>query len=169
MRASTPWSGFLTSIVPRRELHPDIVSELCDLCPDLLEDLLDGMLWHSASVEAGQVGESFLDFAGEPCTCEGVLCGLGPVQAILMRRQVRVNYYVRELYGDPEHFQDAWEAPIAIMAMKAPAKLFVHPAMEKVRSANWCHGNVPFSLQFVSCSSASTYTSRRSNLSIIIV
>ena len=36
-------------------MHPDIVPELCTLCPDLLEDLLDGMLWHSASVEKGKV------------------------------------------------------------------------------------------------------------------
>ncbi len=38
-----------------RTVHPDIVPELCVLCPALLEDLLDGMLWHSASVEKGKV------------------------------------------------------------------------------------------------------------------
>ena len=38
-----------------RAVHPDIVEQLCALCPDLLEDLMDGMLWHSACVERGQV------------------------------------------------------------------------------------------------------------------
>ncbi len=48
-------------------------------------------------------------------------------------RQVRVNYYVRELYGDPDAFHDAWAAPFGVLAMKAPTALFVHPVVEKVR------------------------------------
>ena len=47
-------------------------------------------------------------------------------------RQVRVNYYVRELYGDPDEFHDAWAAPFGVLAMKAPTALFVHPVVEKV-------------------------------------
>ena len=38
-----------------RAVHPDIVEQLCTLCPDLLEDLMDGMLWHSSNVEGGKV------------------------------------------------------------------------------------------------------------------
>ncbi len=48
-------------------------------------------------------------------------------------RQVRVNYYVRELYGDPDEFHDAWAAPFGVLAMKAPTALFVHPVVEKVQ------------------------------------
>ncbi len=48
-------------------------------------------------------------------------------------RQVRVNYYVRELYGDPDAFHDAWAAPFGVLAMKAPTTLFVHPVVEKVQ------------------------------------
>ena len=33
------------------QVHPDIVTLLCRICPELLEDLFDGMLWHSAVVE----------------------------------------------------------------------------------------------------------------------
>lgn len=47
--------------------------------------------------------------------------------------QVRVNYYIRELYGNPGDFHDAWETPFGVMAKKAQTKLFVHPAVEKVR------------------------------------
>ncbi len=50
-------------------------------------------------------------------------------------RQVRVNYYVRELYGDPDEFHDAWAAPFGVLAMKAPTALFVHPVVEKVPDA----------------------------------
>jgi hypothetical protein len=46
--------------------------------------------------------------------------------------QVRVNYYVRELYGDPDEFHDAWAAPFGVLAMKAPTAIFVHPVVEKV-------------------------------------
>ena len=46
--------------------------------------------------------------------------------------QVRVNYYVREVYGDPENFHDAWDAPFAVLALQGPTTLFVHPLVEKV-------------------------------------
>ncbi len=46
--------------------------------------------------------------------------------------QVRVNYYVRELFGDPDVYHDAWAAPFGVLAMKAPTSLFVHPVVEKV-------------------------------------
>ena len=48
-------SEWFLSCARCRAVHSDIVQELCELCPELLEDLLDGMLWHSASVEAGKV------------------------------------------------------------------------------------------------------------------
>lgn len=48
--------------------------------------------------------------------------------------QVRVNYYVREVYGDPNDFHDAWDAPFAVLALQGPTKLFVHPVVEKVES-----------------------------------
>ena len=47
--------------------------------------------------------------------------------------QVRVNYYVRELYGDPGTYKDAWEGPLGVLARQGPAQLFLHPLLEKVR------------------------------------
>jgi hypothetical protein len=47
--------------------------------------------------------------------------------------KVRVNYYVRELYGDPDAFHDAWAAPFGVLAMMAPTAIFVHPVVEKVK------------------------------------
>ena len=47
--------------------------------------------------------------------------------------QVRVNYYVRELYGDPGTYKDAWEGPLGVLALQGPATLFLHPLLEKVR------------------------------------
>jgi hypothetical protein len=46
---------------------------------------------------------------------------------------VRVNYYLRELYGDPESFPDAWAAPFGVLALKGPSSIFVHPLVRKVR------------------------------------
>jgi len=86
------------------ELHPDIVTLLCSVCPDLLEELLDGLIWHSASAKEGKV---------------------------------RVNYYVRELYGNPDMFHDASTTPFAILALQGPAELFVHPVVEKVLHLKW--------------------------------
>ena len=104
-----------------RNIHPDIVSVLCSLCPDLLHDLLDGMLWHSAFVENGLV--------------RVLLLQQQPLFECLNRLQVRVNYYIRELYGDPESFHDAWESPFAVLALKGPTELFDHPVIEKVISS----------------------------------
>ncbi len=39
---------------------------------------------------------------------------------------------MRELYGDPDSFHDAWDAPFAVLALKGPPALFVHPVVEKV-------------------------------------
>ena len=58
-------------------------------------------------------------------------------------RQVRVNYYVRELYGDPDEFHDAWAAPFGVLAMKAPTALFVHPVVEKVPIARDAYFHPP--------------------------
>jgi len=86
-------------------VHPDIVAVLCKICPDLLEDLFDGMMWHSAVVEEGD--------------------------------KVRVNYYLRELYGDPEVFPDTWGTPFGVLALKGPTSVFVHPLVSKVLDIKW--------------------------------
>jgi hypothetical protein len=46
---------------------------------------------------------------------------------------VRVNYYVRELYGDPETFPDAWATPFGVLALNGPTSIFVHPLVMKAR------------------------------------
>ena len=86
-------------------VHPDIVTVLCKICPDLLEDLFDGMLWHSAVVEDGD--------------------------------KVRVNYYLRELYGDPDVFPDAWGTPFGVLALQGPTSIFIHPLVTKVLDIKW--------------------------------
>jgi len=87
------------------EAHADIVTVLCKFCPELLDDLFDGMLWHSGTVEEGG--------------------------------RVRVNYYIRELYGDPEVYTDAWDAPLAVLAVNGPSSIFVHPLVRKVLDIKW--------------------------------
>ena len=86
-------------------VHPDIVTVLCKICPELLEDLFDGMLWHSALVEEGD--------------------------------KVRVNYYLRELYGDPDVFPDTWGTPFGVLALQGPTSIFVHPLVIKVLDIKW--------------------------------
>ena len=39
---------------------------------------------------------------------------------------------MREVYGDPDDFHDAWDAPFAVLALQGPTTLFVHPLVEKV-------------------------------------
>ena len=36
-------------------VHPDVASVLCSICPELVNDFLDGLLWHSARVDHGLV------------------------------------------------------------------------------------------------------------------
>eukprot|EP00291_Cryptomonas_curvata_P022400 CAMPEP_0172170956 /NCGR_PEP_ID=MMETSP1050-20130122/11618_1 /TAXON_ID=233186 /ORGANISM="Cryptomonas curvata, Strain CCAP979/52" /LENGTH=924 /DNA_ID=CAMNT_0012842321 /DNA_START=324 /DNA_END=3094 /DNA_ORIENTATION=+ len=86
-------------------VHPDIVAVLCRICPDLLEDLFDGMLWHSATVEDGD--------------------------------QVRVNYYLRELLGDPAVYADAWDTPFGVLALHGPTGVFEHPLVTKALDLKW--------------------------------
>lgn len=42
---------------------------------------------------------------------------------------------MREVYGDPDDFHDAWDAPFAVLALQGPTTLFVHPLVEKVYPA----------------------------------
>ena len=88
-------------VVCTPQVHPDIVSVLCKICPELLEDVFDGMLWHSATVEANDL--------------------------------VRVNYYIRELLGDPDSYPDAWDTPLGVLALRGPTSIFEHPLVTKVR------------------------------------
>ncbi len=45
--------------------------------------------------------------------------------------QVRVNYYLRELWGEPEAYPDAWAAPFGVLALQGPTAVFVHPLVCK--------------------------------------
>eukprot|EP00961_Rhodomonas_salina_P015933 214227-Rhodomonas_salina.1 len=37
--------------------HPDLINVLCHEAPDLIEDLFDGLLWHSQTVRAREEEE----------------------------------------------------------------------------------------------------------------
>jgi hypothetical protein len=41
------------------ETHPDVISVLCADCPMLVEDLQDGLLWHSQHVQDGKVRANY--------------------------------------------------------------------------------------------------------------
>lgn len=86
------------------ERHKNLFEVLCERCPALIEDVLDGLLWHSQIVVDGAV---------------------------------RVNYYIKELYGDPDEFQDPWKTPLAILCTKGSPEFFYHPAMKKCLELKW--------------------------------
>jgi len=86
------------------EKHPDIVTLLCTDCPALMETLLDGLQWHSHSVNNGLV---------------------------------RVNYYVKELYGDPNKVQNVWRGPLAKITQKGQPSMFNHPVMDTLLNMKW--------------------------------
>ena len=51
--------------------------------------------------------------------------------------QVRVNYYVRELIGDPDAYPDAWGTPFGVLALNGPTGIFEHPLVAKVLDIKW--------------------------------
>eukprot|EP00960_Hanusia_phi_P058682 763951-Hanusia_phi.AAC.1 len=58
--------------------------------------LLDGLMWHSKEKLPGRM-------------VRRELC----VHARMTVDKVRVNYYIRELYGDPDSYRDPWDSPLA--------------------------------------------------------
>jgi hypothetical protein len=52
-------------------------------------------------------------------------------------RMVRVNYYVRDIYGDPVDFWDPWHSPLAHFTAFADNDTYMHPAIAKVIQLKW--------------------------------
>jgi len=86
------------------ETHPDLVSVLCTDAPNLVEDLLDGLMWHSQTVLNGRL---------------------------------RVNYFIKDLYGNPEDIHDPWQTALAIFCLKGLPDMFMHPCLEKLLAMKW--------------------------------
>ena len=81
------------------QYHEDLLGHLGREHNELLQTLLDGLLWHSREKK---------------------------------ERQVRVNYYISELYGQPEEYPDPWQSPLARLVEYADNDTFAHPAVTKV-------------------------------------
>lgn len=86
------------------ETHPDMVGVLVEDAPELMNDFLDGLIWHSQTVMDGKIN---------------------------------VNYYVKDLYGDPEVCQDAWSSPLGILSRSGLPDMFLHPALIMVIELKW--------------------------------
>jgi len=85
------------------ESHPQLAHVLCQECPMLLEDVFDGLMWHSHTILDGQF---------------------------------RVNFYIKELYGDPDEV-DPWDAPLSTLTLEGLPPMFTHPVVEKVIEVKW--------------------------------
>ena len=91
----------------REELHQshkNMIGVMCRDCPELVETLCDGLLWHSQTVEDGRL---------------------------------RANYYIKDMYSDPNEVEDAWETPLAITCQEGQPDMFSHPVMEKLLQFKW--------------------------------
>jgi len=52
-------------------------------------------------------------------------------------RMVRVNYYIKDLYGDPDDHVDPWNSPLAHLVTMADNDTFKHPVVTKVLDLKW--------------------------------
>lgn len=84
--------------------HPDLVAKLCRQMPNLIENMLDGLMWHASMVVDGKV---------------------------------RVNYYVREMYGVPDETLDAWGSTLGELVQHGAPELFNHPVTEILLDIKW--------------------------------
>ena len=50
---------------------------------------------------------------------------------------IRVNYYIQELYGDPQIVKDPWVSPLATLTLEGQPQMFLHPAVMKVLELKW--------------------------------
>mmetsp|Transcript_2696 Transcript_2696/g.4349 ORF Transcript_2696/g.4349 Transcript_2696/m.4349 type:complete len:825 (+) Transcript_2696:1622-4096(+) len=85
--------------------HHDIVKVLCEDpgAFELLDALLDGLMWHAEVVEKGKI---------------------------------RVNYYIKELFGDPSQV-GVGESGLAVLGDKGPPEIFEHPVVQKLLELKW--------------------------------
>jgi len=88
------------------QVHHDIVRLLCQLAPQLIEVVFDGLMWHSRNIEDGKR---------------------------------RVNYYIRDLYGDPtkKWFEDVFDIPLADLVRLNNSDLFTHALTLFIMNLKW--------------------------------
>mmetsp|Transcript_32343 Transcript_32343/g.82414 ORF Transcript_32343/g.82414 Transcript_32343/m.82414 type:complete len:1373 (-) Transcript_32343:196-4314(-) len=86
------------------ETHPGLVKKLCRQMPHLLDNMLDGLMWHASMV---------------------------------VDSRVRVNYYVREMYGVPNETVDTWESALGELVQHGAPELFNHPVVEMLLGVKW--------------------------------
>mmetsp|Transcript_2496 Transcript_2496/g.5982 ORF Transcript_2496/g.5982 Transcript_2496/m.5982 type:complete len:1471 (-) Transcript_2496:34-4446(-) len=55
----------------------------------------------------------------------------------LQGRKIRVNYYIRDLYGDPDLEKDPWNSPLAWLVNLDDNESFKHPAVRKTLQLKW--------------------------------
>mmetsp|Transcript_48663 Transcript_48663/g.99363 ORF Transcript_48663/g.99363 Transcript_48663/m.99363 type:complete len:1196 (+) Transcript_48663:44-3631(+) len=51
--------------------------------------------------------------------------------------KVRVNYYIREMYGCPEEMENVWETPLGVLALKGDPQHFTHPVIVRLIDCKW--------------------------------
>jgi hypothetical protein len=42
---------------------------------------------------------------------------------------LRVNYYIKEIFGDPSTESNVWKMPLAILVATGQPKIFEHPVL----------------------------------------
>ncbi|MGB1600065.1 MAG: globin domain-containing protein, partial [Promethearchaeia archaeon] len=52
-------------------------------------------------------------------------------------RKVRVSYFIAELFGNPNQFQDPWTSPLARLVEYADNKTIGHPVVNKLLEIKW--------------------------------
>uniref|UniRef100_A0A7S4PAX6 Globin family profile domain-containing protein n=3 Tax=Guillardia theta TaxID=55529 RepID=A0A7S4PAX6_GUITH len=52
-------------------------------------------------------------------------------------RMVRVNYYIRDIYGDPDLQKDPWSSPLAHLINFGGNDVFKHPVVHKTLDLKW--------------------------------
>eukprot|EP00281_Chroomonas_sp_CCMP1168_P017796 CAMPEP_0206218674 /NCGR_PEP_ID=MMETSP0047_2-20121206/3921_1 /ASSEMBLY_ACC=CAM_ASM_000192 /TAXON_ID=195065 /ORGANISM="Chroomonas mesostigmatica_cf, Strain CCMP1168" /LENGTH=1169 /DNA_ID=CAMNT_0053641185 /DNA_START=104 /DNA_END=3613 /DNA_ORIENTATION=+ len=60
--------------------------------------------------------------------------------------KVRVNYYIKDLYGDPDKVLNPWDSPMANLVQLCPPSQFRHPVIEQVLQIKWQTMGQPYFL-----------------------
>lgn len=50
---------------------------------------------------------------------------------------VRVNYYIQELYGEPDESKDVWQSPLAMLTLIGKPNMFLHPVPSELLKIKW--------------------------------
>lgn len=56
---------------------------------------------------------------------------------VVVDGKVRVNYYIRELYGVPDDVPNVWTSGLGVLVIDGKPEVFNHPVMEKLLELKW--------------------------------